>query len=112
MREGRPIASPEHGFLNLIHVDDAADAVLASWPRATERLYLVADDGPAIRAEYYRFIARRCGAPEPTFVDPGPNASERMRSESNKRIWNRRMKRDLINSLRYPTYREGLAELL
>ena len=112
VRAGRPIASAEHGFLNLIHVDDAADAVLASWTRAAERIYLVADDLPVVRGEYYRFIASRCGAPEPTFVDPGPNASDRLRSESNKRIWNRRMKRDLVHRLRYPTYREGLAELL
>ena len=112
VRAGRPIASAEHGFLNLIHVDDAADAVLASWSRATERIYLVADDGPVVRGEFYREIARRCGAPEPTFVEPGPDASERLRSESNKRIWNRRMKRDLLDSLRYPTYRGGLAELL
>ena len=112
VRQGRPIASQADGYLNLIHVEDAAAAVLASWSRASERLYLVADDQPVVRRDYYRFIADRCGAPEPRFVDPGPDASARMRSDSNKRVWNRRMKRDLVKRLRFPTYRDGLAELL
>lgn len=112
VRAGRPIASPAQGYLNLIHVDDATDAVLAAWTQATSRLYLVADDCPVVRRDFYRFIAQQCRAPEPTFVDPAADASARMRSESNKRIWNRRMKRDLVHQLRYPTYRQGLAALL
>lgn len=112
VRAGRPIHSPEHGFLNLIHVDDAADAVLSSWSQATERLYLVADDLPVVRRDYYRFIAQRCGAPEPQFLSSASSSPKLLRSESNKRVWNRRMKRDLIRRLRYPTYREGLTDLL
>lgn len=109
---GRPIASPENGFLNLIHVDDAADAVMAAWSKSKRRLYVVSDDSPVVRGEFYREIACRCGAPAPSFIEPRSDAPERMRSESNKRIWNRRMKRDLVAKLRYPTYREGLASVL
>ena len=109
---GRPIASPENGFLNLIHVDDAADAVMAAWSRSKRRLYAVSDDNPVVRGEFYREIARQCGAPPPSFVEPPSDAAKRMRSDSNKRIWNRRMKRDLVAKLRYPTYRQGLASVL
>ena len=31
---GRPIAAPREGYMNLIHVDDAAEAVLAAEARA------------------------------------------------------------------------------
>lgn len=109
---GRPIASPPNGFLNLIHVDDGAAAVAAAWEKSKTGLYLVGDDRPAIRGEFYREIARQCAAPPPVFAEPPPTAPVRMRSESNKRVWNRRLKRDLIAKLQYPTYREGLAQVL
>jgi len=112
LRAGRPVASPSHGYLNLIHVDDAANAVLASWTRAKERVYLVSDDQPVVRRDFYRHVAKELGAADPTFVDPGHDASARMRSESNKRIWNRRMKRDLVPRLLFPSFREGLSRLI
>lgn len=109
---GRPIASPPDGFLNLIHVDDAADAVLATWSTAQRRLYVVADDSPVLRSEFYREIARQCNAPDPRFVEPADDAPERSRAASNKRVRNQRFKNDLTPQLRFPTYREGLASIL
>jgi nucleoside-diphosphate-sugar epimerase len=109
---GRPIASPPEGFLNLIHVEDAAEAVIAAWSRAQRRLYVVADDSPVVRGDFYREIARRCNAPPPRFVEPDADAPARQRAESNKRIRNQRFKRDLIPELRFPTYREGLTSVM
>ncbi|MCO8124991.1 SDR family oxidoreductase [Stieleria sp. TO1_6] len=122
---GREIASPESGFLNLIHVHDAARATLAAWrqmdpavvgqpqPVGTQsRLYLVSDDAPVVRGDFYREIARQCGVSPPSFVDPPADAPVRMRSNSNKRIWNRKLRRELLPSLRYPDYRHGLADVL
>jgi nucleoside-diphosphate-sugar epimerase len=109
---GRPIASLESGYLNLIHVDDAAAAVLASWASPAERLYVVADDEPMLRGDFYREIARQTRSAEPTFVSPPANSPKSFRSETNKRIWNRRLKRDLVPRLEFPTYREGLANSL
>lgn len=109
---GRPVASPPDGYLNLIHVDDAVDAVLAAWSRAKQRRYVVSDDCPVVRGEFYQQVARQCGAPPVSFIEPRADAPVRMRSESNKRIRNRQMKRDLLANLKYPTYREGLASLL
>lgn len=108
---GRPIRSPAEGFLNLIHVDDAATAVDSAWG-CSRRLYAVADDQPMVRGDFYREIAKQCSVPTPTFEPPAPDAPVLMRSDSNKRVWNRRMKRDLVPRLRFPTYREGLADVL
>ena len=132
VRDGRPIASLETGYLNLIHVDDAAAAVLASWhllgqrmiaPEASRSdhhaheddnagLFLISDDEPVVRREFYQEIARQCGAPPPQFKAPAVDSPKLMRSESNKRIRNQKMKRVLLPTLRYPNYRSGLADVL
>jgi len=109
---GRPIAASPSSFLNLIHVEDAARAVMAAWARSKHRLYLLGDDHPVVRGEFYREIARRCSASPPRFAEPTAKASGWNRSESNKRVWNRRMKRELIAKLEYPSFREGLASIL
>lgn len=136
VRDGEPIASSETGYLNLIHVDDAAAAVLASWqllgqqttshastaqtPKSEDRaheddnagLFLISDDEPVVRREFYQEIARQCGAPPPQFKAPAADSPKLMRSESNKRIRNQKMKRVLLPTLRYPNYRSGLADVL
>lgn len=109
---GRPIASREDGFLNLIHVEDAATAAIQSWHDPSHPLYLISDDHPVRRGDFYREIASQTNSPEPTFVAPGDGSSKSARSDSNKRVRNRRMKADLLPELRYPTYREGLTDVL
>ncbi|MBD53839.1 MAG: NAD(P)-dependent oxidoreductase [Rhodopirellula sp.] len=109
---GRPIASPQHGFLNLIHVDDAAEAVCSALRKHTQRLYVVSDDQPVVRSQFYEEIASQTGSKGPQFVTPDAGSPVMLRSESNKRVWNRRMKRDLVHKLRFPTYRHGLADIL
>ncbi|MGB7328291.1 MAG: SDR family oxidoreductase [Rubripirellula sp.] len=108
---GRPIPMPGDGHLNLIHVHDGAAAVIASWQPGSRRLYLVSDDKPVKRSDFYLQIAAQVGSAAPTFTSPPPDASPRMRSDSNKRIWNRRLKSELLPRLTFPTYREGLADL-
>ncbi len=108
----RPIASAENGYLNLIHVADATRAVLACWQKNVARMYVVADDEPMLRGDFYREIARQTRSPMPTFVPPAADSAKRFRSETNKRVWNRRMKSDLVERLQFPTYREGLQDSL
>ncbi len=110
--EGRAIASPSDGYLNLIHVEDAAAAVLRSWQQPKFRMYVVSDDEPMVRGDFYREIARQLRAPEPKFESPASDSSKVSRSETNKRLWNRRVKADLLSVLKYPTYREGLRSIL
>lgn len=118
---GRPIAIPNSGsatggYLNLIHVDDGAAAVMGAWRKSQRqlapRLYLVCDDRPVARVDFYREIARLTRSPEPTFVDPPADAPARMRSDADKRICNRAMKRDFLPKMAFPTFREGLAAVL
>lgn len=121
---GRPIPSAENGFLNLIHVCDAARAVVAAWQwMMTEspghrsvgmqsRLFVVADDVPVLRGDFYREIARQCHADPPRFTAPDRSEPVPMRSDSNKRVWNRKLRRDLLPSLSFPDYRCGLADVL
>lgn len=112
--EGRPIASPAEGYLNLIHVEDAAAAIIAGFDRQQDRekLYVVADDQPVIRRTFYEEIARQAGAPTPTFAAVDGRRGAAMRSLSSKRVCNRRFKRDLLPRLAFPTFREGLADVI
>lgn len=113
VRAGREIASPSNGYLNLIHVDDAARGVMASLQVARpSRLYVVADDAPVIRKHFYEEIARQVSAPSPRFVTPDSDSGVAWRSTTNKRVWNRRFKQELIPRLTFPSYVEGLTDVL
>ncbi len=106
---GEPIASDPDGYLNLIHVADAAAAALACRTPPPRRLYVVADHQPVLRRTFYGEIARRLDAPPPVWSDP---SSFQSRSDSDKRVWNRAVRRDVLPAMQYPTYREGLNSCL
>jgi nucleoside-diphosphate-sugar epimerase len=102
--------------LNLIHVNDAATAVIAA-DRMKEiddgpRVYCVSDGHPVKRGDFYREVARQIGAPPPTFVSPEPGSSRAVRAESNRRVRNTRMLNELGVKLKYDNYRVGLAAIL
>lgn len=110
---GRPIDAPAEGWLNLIHVEDAARIVLLAEQRARPpRTYVVSDGAPVERAEYYAELARLLGAPPPKFVKPPPESAAAQRAASDKRVNPRRMFDELAPKLHYPTYREGLAAIV
>jgi nucleoside-diphosphate-sugar epimerase len=107
---GEPIRAPETGFLNLIHVDDAARVVLLAEATAPlPRLYLVSDGHPVERREYYSELARLSGAPAPNFA-PAAETPAADRAAANKRISNARLMAELKPTLVWPSYREVLAE--
>lgn len=113
IRAGRPLDGPQLGYLNLIHRDDATAAILAAWerPDRKHRVYLVSDDRPVPRRQFYEEIARRLGRPAPTFLADAPTHLS-ARSHSNKRVWNRRLRRELLPRLLYPDYLAGLTDCL
>jgi nucleoside-diphosphate-sugar epimerase len=114
LRADEPIAAPASGWLNLIHVDDAVEAVVAACElepfRDGPRVYCVSDGQPVQRGEFYSEVARQIGAQPPRFVEPDPNSPRTARAEANRRISNARMLADLRVTLAYPNYRAGLAE--
>jgi nucleoside-diphosphate-sugar epimerase len=113
LQAGRPIDAPAEGWLNLIHVDDAARVVLLADQQAeAPNLYCVSDNSPVQRGDYYRELARLLSAPEPRFVLPDPRSPASQRAGSDKRIRSSKLFRDLAPKLLYPSYREGLKAIV
>ena len=105
---GEPIVGDPEKWLNLIHVEDGAAAVLAAEEGAAPgAVYNVCDDRPARRRDFYEELARLLGAPAPRFVPPAPGAPPPPHERANRRILNRRL-RALGWGPRYPSFREGL----
>lgn len=97
-------------YLNLIHQEDCAGALahILSLPRPA-RCYVAVDCEPAPRCEVLRWIARQLGVPPPPVVEESDPAARGRRG--NKRCRNTR----LVGSgyrFAYPTYREGLAQVM
>lgn len=113
VRRGEPIEVSPTGYLNLIHVADAVEVVLAADQSTAPPAVLNVSDGyPVARAEFYRELARLLSAPEPHFVDPQPNDARHLRGTSDKRISNLKLQHELRVQLRFPSYREGLADIV
>ncbi len=118
LQRGEPIAAPSAGWLNLIHVDDAATVVLAAetWLGQARgngpHLFCVTGDEPVVRGNYYREVARQIGAEPPQFVAPDPASPAAERARVNRRISNEKMHKELGVRLAYPSYRQGLAAIL
>lgn len=108
LRAGTPIAADPDSWLNLIHVDDAADAVItvAAAP-APRPLYLVSDGRPVRRGEWYAALARLTDSPPPTW-DP---AAPRTRG-ADKRVDSSLLRNDLGFHPRHPDAIDTMAELL
>ncbi|MEX2173376.1 MAG: NAD-dependent epimerase/dehydratase family protein [Pirellulaceae bacterium] len=110
---GRPIDAPAAGWLNLIHVEDAARIVLAAEQQAEPpKLYVVSDGQPVLRDNYYRHLANLLGSPAPRFVEPPADSPAAARAGSDKRVNPWRLYSELSPELLYPSYREGLAAIV
>lgn len=110
LRRGDRLTGNPEAWLNLIHVEDAVRAVLAAETRGVlGETYLVCDDQPLPRREYYSALAEAVGAPAPQFEDLAADAPERKRF--NKRCVNRRLREELCVDLQFPTITSGLRSL-
>ncbi len=110
---GEPVIGDPAKWLNVIQIDDAANVAVAALDKVGSRpLYVVSDDRPIPRSEFYSLAAECLSAPPPTFLLPEPGSPEARREESNKRASNRLMKLDLMTNLRYPDIQSGLAASL
>jgi nucleoside-diphosphate-sugar epimerase len=110
---GEPIPGDSDKFLNLIHIEDAARAVVAALDaRSPLALYLVSDDRPVRRREYYALAAEALNAPPPRFIPPAPGSPEAARDAASRRVANRRMKEELGVKLAYPDATTGVPAAL
>ncbi|MFO0917369.1 MAG: NAD-dependent epimerase/dehydratase family protein [Planctomycetaceae bacterium] len=107
LRTGSSIAGRADAWLNLIHVDDAVQAVdAAASAQRPGMVYLVADDQPVTRQEYYSRLAELVGAPPPRFDEA--QAAKRGSGGLNKRCSNARIKAELEIRWQFPTFLDGL----
>lgn len=122
VRRAEAIDSDPNGWLNLIHVEDAAEVVLAAWQRlesatvaeqrSMPRTLVVSDGQPVRRRDFYGHVASLCRCPRPTFSSRANDAAADTRRGGNKRVWSRRMKSELAVRLQFPDYRRGLRDVL
>jgi nucleoside-diphosphate-sugar epimerase len=119
LRAGEPLPVSAEGWLNLIHVDDAARIVVAAdtWlahqpPGEAPHVFCVSDGFPVRRGEYYAEVARVLGAAPPRFVEPLAGSPAAARAGVSRRVRNDRMRETLGAVLDYPSYRAGLAAIL
>lgn len=104
LKAGEPIAGDADGYLNLIHVEDAALVVDAALARAAPgATYLVSDGRPIRRRDFYTHLAESIGAPPPLF-DPAAHP----RSRGNRKISNAKL---LAEVLRGQTFHDPFVEM-
>ena len=107
VRRGEAVVGSSPAWTNRIHAVDAADAcvLLLGLGADAPPVVVGTDDEPADRATVYAWLAEQLGVPGPVVDD------ERAPDRGSKRCRN-----DLLRSLgwvpRYPTFRDGYAELL
>ena len=103
LMSGRPIDANPDGWINLIHVDDARDVILASADRpAPIDTLLVSDGHPQLRRDYYQRLAEAIGAPQPVF------SASTSDDQFGKRCANGNLRRWLDIDLRYDSIIKGL----
>ncbi len=116
LREGtaKRIVKPGQVF-SRIHVEDLAATLRASIARPNPgAIYNVCDDEAAPPEEVVAYAASLLGVAPPPLQDFATADLSPMAKSfyaDNKRVANRRIKEELGVTLRYPTYREGLAAL-
>jgi nucleoside-diphosphate-sugar epimerase len=109
IESGEPIVGDAEKWLNLIHVEDGAAAVLRAFEAPLGSTFNICDDEPVKRRDFYRELARCLGKPEPTFLPPPPGQPTPPHEKGNRRIRNEAMRRSFGIELAYPNFRVGLA---
>lgn len=113
-RRRAPIIGPGTGTFSFLHVDDAADAIVAALARGGPGAYNVVDDEPAPMREWLPVYAEALGAKPPRRIPvwlarliagPMVGAALEMRGASNAKA-----KRELDWSPVHPSWRQGFAE--
>lgn len=105
-------------YSNRIHVDDIVSVLMAAMEAPSPgRIVNLADDFPCSHADYVEELCRAVKAPPPRWLTPEEAEKELSPTvleffKENKRVSNKKLHRELLPDLRYPTFREALPELL
>ena len=110
LRSSEPLQVAADSYLNLIHVDDVVQVIVAADEHVNSPTMLCVSDGqPVIRRDFYLHLTELLGVPAPTFEPLPLRSNQAVRAQGNKRIRNERLMSNLQIKLRFPSYREGLA---
>jgi 2-alkyl-3-oxoalkanoate reductase len=111
-----PIVGSGGGVSSFIHLDDAAAATVLALEHAGPAIYNIVDDEPAPVREWLPVLANALGAKPPRHFpvwlarlfagEPGVVMGTESRGASNAKA-----KRELGWTLRYPSWRQGFAEV-
>lgn len=136
LREGRiRLLNDGENYASRIHADDLVQVLAAAMERADPAsVYLAADDMPTVQRDFFKELAAAAGAPLPASLEINAAkafgmfgramnalAGERQYSMSDNVIGlvsgnyfclNNKIKNELGVKLKYPTFREGYAEIL
>lgn len=108
LQAGRPIATDPDSWLNLVHVDDAAQVVVTVADAASPRpLYLVSDGTPVRRREWYGRLAALIHAPPPAWDASAPRSRGGDKRIDSSLVW-----ADLGISPAHPAALAALPELV
>lgn len=111
----RRIVKPDQVF-SRIHVEDIATCLAASIAQPNPgQIYNLCDNEPAPPQDVVAYAAQLLGLPIPpdiAFTDADMTPMARAFYSESKRVSNARIREELGVTLRYPTYREGLAACL
>jgi nucleoside-diphosphate-sugar epimerase len=109
-RRGEAVMEGAGGrWVNQVHRDDLVGAIMLMLEKASPReVYNAADNEPVRLFDFYVWCATRLRLPMPPSGAADPN---RKRGLTNKRVANGKL-RTLGWSPRFPTFREGLQDLL
>ncbi len=116
-RRALPIIGDGSATWSMIHADDAAEAFVAASERPRGGLWHVVDDRAVTLAAFFGDLATRLGAPPPRRVPMwlamliGGSLTVETLTTSFPTS-NARLRRDFGWAPRYPTYREGLDQVL
>ncbi len=96
-------------WLNMIHRDDVAGAILATLKRGTAgRIYNTVDDEPVTQSDFLQWFAHALRRPLPQTATESELAS-RKRGFTQKRVSNQRLRMELGWTPRFSSFREGYA---
>jgi nucleoside-diphosphate-sugar epimerase len=100
-----------------IHIDDAASTFVTVAEAQRSGLWHIVDNEPVVSADYLRYFANKLGAPEPRHAPvwlarllAGSAAVDFL--TSSMRTSNERFRRDFAWTPKFPTYREGLEDVI
>jgi len=97
-------------WMNFCHRDDAADTVIAALDRGSPgAIYHASDATPATRHDVVAWIAARLALAPPRRPERSATGGRR---GANRRVSAEATRRELLNVLAYPSFREGLAPFL